>query len=110
MGDMRDVFEGYKDLHKQRVAKNPQRLEYAKKLLSENGITFKVCNEQTGQINCYFANGTIYTFYAGTGKIQGYKNLRGIHNFVRLCKGQKVDDKIHLKEIKANESNESSEN
>ena len=104
MGDMRDVFEGYKDLHKQRVAENPQRLEYAKKLLSENGITFKVCNEQTGQINCYFANGTIYTFYAGTGKIQGYKNLRGIHNFVRLCKGQKVDDKIHLKEIKANES------
>lgn len=85
MGDMREFFEPYKELHKERVAKNPQRLEYAVKLLKENGITFKVCNEVTGQINCYFANGRILTFYAGTGKIQGCKNLRGIHNFVRLC-------------------------
>lgn len=92
MGDMREFFEHYKDLHKQRVAENPQRLEFAVKTLRENGITFKVCNETTGQINCYFANGKCLTFYAGTGKIQGYKNLRGIHNFVRLCKGQKNDD------------------
>lgn len=97
MGDMRDYFEGYKELHKQRVAQNPKRLEYAVKLLKDNDIKFKVCNEQTAQINCYFANGKCLTFYAGTGKIQGYKNLRGIHNFLRLCKGKKISDLINLK-------------
>ena len=85
-GDMRDFFEPYKEMHKQRVAKNPQRLEYAIKLLKENDITFKVCNETTGQINCYFANGNVLVFYAGTGKIQGYDRIRGIHALVRLCK------------------------
>lgn len=92
MGDMREFFEPYKEMHKQRVAQNPQRLEYAVKLLKDNGITFKVCNETTGQINCYFANGNILTFYAGTGKIQGYENLRGIKNFVSLCKKGRVNN------------------
>lgn len=96
MGDMREYFEPYKELHKQRVAKNPQRLLYAMKKLNDNGITYKVCNEATGQINCYFANGKCLTFYAGTGKIQGYKYLRGIGNFVRLCKGEKLNDTIHI--------------
>jgi hypothetical protein len=85
-GDMRDFFEPYKEMHKQRVDKNPQRLNYAIKLLKENNITFKVCNETTGQINCYFANGNILTFYSGTGKIKGYDRIRGIHAFIRLCK------------------------
>lgn len=104
MGDMREFFEPYKELHKQRVAENPQRLEFAVNLLKENGITFKVCNETTGQINCYFANGKCLTFYAGTGKIQGYKNLRGIHNFVRLCKGEKINDKIQIRRGDNNET------
>ena len=95
---MREYFEPYKEIHKQRVAQNPQRLQYAVKLLKENKITFKVCNEQTAQINCYIANGKCLTFYAGTGKIQGYKNLRGIHNFLKLCKGEKINDKIHIKD------------
>lgn len=86
MGDMREFFEPYKEMHKQRVAKNSQRIEYAVKLLKDNGITFKVCNEQTGQINCYFANGNILTFYAGTGKIQGRNDVRGIRSFIMLCK------------------------
>lgn len=71
--------------HRERVAKNPKRLEYAKKVLTENGITFKVCNEATAQINCY-VNGKVLTFYAGTGKIQGHSSIRGINSFVRLCK------------------------
>lgn len=75
-----------KEKHQARVAKNPQRLEYAKRVLKENGLTFKVCNEATTQINVYFADGQVLTFYAGTGKIQGYSDLRGINSFVRLCK------------------------
>ena len=91
-GDMKDFFEPYKEMHKQRVAKNPQRLEYAIKLLNENGITFKVCNETTEQINCYFANGNILTFYAGTGKIKGYDRIRGIHALILLCKKEVCDN------------------
>lgn len=97
MGDMAEYFEGYKELHKQRVAQNPKRLEFAVKLLTDSGIAFKVCNEETGQINHYSANGNVFTFYAGTGKIKGFKNLRGIHNFIKLCKLQRVDDKIQIR-------------
>ena len=85
----REDFEGLRQLakanHDARVAKTPQRLKYATEQLNQNGITYKVCNETTGQINCYFANGTVLTFYAGTGKIKGYKNQRGIKSFIRIC-------------------------
>ena len=97
MGDMREYFEAYKQMHKERVAKNPQRLAYAVQKLTENGITFRVCDERSAQINAYFANGKCLTFYAGTGKIQGYKNLRGIDNFIKLCKGEKMNDTIHIR-------------
>ncbi len=90
MGDMREYFEPYKEMHKQRVAKTPARLEYAKKMLNENNITYKVCNEQTGQINCFLSNGQIMIFYAGTGKIKGYEHARGIHNFVKLCQRKEL--------------------
>lgn len=95
MGDMREAFEPYKEMHKRRVEKNPQRLEYAKKMLDKYGITYKVCNEQTAQINCYLANGNVLVFYAGTGKIQGY-GVRGIKNLIKLCTGQSVSNKIHI--------------
>lgn len=68
----------------------PARLEYAKKMLNENNITYKVCNEQTGQINCFLSNGQIMIFYAGTGKIKGYEHARGIHNFVKLCQRKEL--------------------
>lgn len=96
----REDFEGIREYarqqHRDRVAKTPERLAYAVKLLKDNEITFKVCNETTGQINAYFANGKCLTFYVGTGKIQGYENLRGINNFLRLCKGEKINDKIKI--------------
>lgn len=97
----REDFEGIREYakiqHQERVAKNPDRLKYAVKLLKRNGITFKVCNETTGQINCYLANGKCLTFYAGTGKIQGREHLRGINNFVCLCKGGKKSDRIRIR-------------
>lgn len=98
----REDFEGIRELakkqHQERVAKNPQRLAYAVQKLKENGITFKVCDERSAQINAYFANGKHLTFYAGTGKIQGYKNLRGIDAFLKLCKGEKMNDTIRIGE------------
>ena len=97
MGDMGEIFEAYKEVHKERVAKNPERLEYAENILKANGIKYKVCNKETAQINAYSAGGKLYTFYAGTGKIKGYRNARGIHTFLRLCKGQRVSDTIKIK-------------
>lgn len=32
MGDMREAFEPYKVMHKQRVAKTPSRIEFVEKL------------------------------------------------------------------------------
>ena len=85
-------FEGIKQLaranHAERVAKTPQRLRYAVEQLDKHCVTYKVCNEATGQINCYFANGNMLTFYAGTGKIKGHEQ-RGIVNFLKLCDKEK---------------------
>lgn len=92
----REDFEGLRQLakanHDARVAKNPQRLEYAAEQLEKNGISYKICNDTIGQINCYFLNGTVLTFYAGTGKIKGYENRRGIKNFIKMCVKQKGED------------------
>lgn len=85
----REDFEGLRQFakanHDARVAKTPQRLKYATKQLERNGISYKICNDTTGQINCYFLNGTVLTFYAGTGKIKGYKTQRGIKAFIKIC-------------------------
>lgn len=85
MGDMRKAFEPYKVMHNQRVEKTPSRIEYAEELLKQNGIEYKICNASTGQINVYIGKKCL-TFYAGTGKIQGYTNARGIKAFVSICK------------------------
>lgn len=85
----REDFEGLRQLakanHDARVAKTPQRLKYATEQLERNGISYQICNETTGQINCYFLNGTVLTFYAGTGKIKGYEYQRGIKAFIKIC-------------------------
>lgn len=89
----REDFEGLKQLakenHAKRIAQNPQRLKYACEQLKKNGIAFKVCNEETCQINVYTADGNVFTFYAGTGKIQGYE-ARGIKAFINLLTKGKV--------------------
>lgn len=85
MGDMGEAFELYKVMHKKRVAKTPSRIEFAENLLKQNGIEYKICNASTGQINVYIGNKCL-TFYAGTGKIQGYTNARGIEAFVSICR------------------------
>ncbi len=96
--DKGDSFDcGYhswaKEKHKERVAKNPDRLKYAEQVLSNNLIPFKICNVSTTQINVYI-NGKIYTFYAGTGKIQGYNRIRGINSFVKLCKSKMIKSEV----------------
>ena len=85
MGDMREVFDAYREMHRDRVATNPQRIEYAEEQLKQNGIEYAVRNYQTGHFHCWRkADDKLIQFWAGTGKIMGY-GCRGIHNPIKLC-------------------------
>lgn len=98
MGDMKEMFEGYKELHRQRVAKNPDRIAYAIKQLEQHGIEYTLKNETTGHFHCHRkTDDRLIQFWAGTGKIMGYTNLRGIHNLIRLCEGENLKDTIRIK-------------
>lgn len=97
MGDMKEMFEGYKELHRQRVAKNPDRIAYAIKQLEQHGIEYTLKNEATGHFHCHRkTDDKLIQFWAGTGKIMGYTNLRGIHNLIRLCEGENLKDLIRI--------------
>lgn len=97
MGDMKEMFEGYKELHRQRVAKNPDRIAYAEKQLEQHGIEYTLKNEATGHFHCRRkTDDKLIQFWAGTGKIMGYTNLRGIHNLIRLCEGENLKDLIRV--------------
>lgn len=87
MGDMREVFEVLKEegkkKHDERVAKNPDRIEYAIQQFEKNGIRYELKNEGIGHFHCWRkSDGRLYQFWAGTGKILGYRN-RGIHLLIR---------------------------
>lgn len=85
----REDFEGLRQLakenHDRRVADNPRRIRFAIKFFEENGIEYALKNPQTGHFHCWRKrDGKLFQFYAGTGKIQGEPNKRGIHALVRL--------------------------
>ena len=98
MGDMKEMFEGYRELHRQRVAKNPDRIAYAIKQLEQHGIEYTLKNEANGHFHCRRkTDDKLIQFWAGAGKIMGYTNLRGIHNLIRLCEGENLKDTIRIK-------------
>ena len=55
MGDMseywRDVKPIYKQMHDERVAKTPDRIEYTIERFTKHNIPFELKNEATGQFN-----------------------------------------------------------
>ena len=88
MGDMRDEFELYREKHRQRAAKNSERIAYAKKQLEEHGIEYTLKNEATGHFHCHCkTDDSLIQFWAGTGNIMG-RNIRGIHNLIKVCEGE----------------------
>lgn len=87
MGDMREVFDALKadckTRHNQRVAKTPDRVEYAIEQFKKNGIRYELKNPAIGHFHCWRkSDGRQYQFWAGTGNILGHKN-RGIHLLIR---------------------------
>lgn len=89
MGDMGDYWRGVqpmlKQKHDERVAKTPDRIAFAIKQFEANNIEYQLKNPATGHFHCYRkSDDKLFQFYAGTGKIQGYDRVRGIHALVNL--------------------------
>ena len=67
-----------KQVHSERVAKNPDRIAYAIQQFEAHGIEYQLKNEQTGHFHCWRkSDDKLFQFYAGTGKIQGFTQVRG---------------------------------
>ena len=72
------------------TASEAQRREYAIKQLENHGIEYVLKNEQTGHFHCRRkSDDKLFQFYAGTGKIMGYENKRGIHALIALLDDMK---------------------
>ena len=77
-----------KQVHSERVAKNPDRIAYAIQQFEAYGIEYQLKNEQTGHFHCWRkSDDKLFQFYAGTGKIQGFTQVRGIHSLLQMLEG-----------------------
>lgn len=75
--------------YRERVAKNPDRIAYAIQQFRNHGIEYQLKNEQTGHFHCWRkSDNRLFQFYAGTGKIQGFSNIRGIRALIKLLEGE----------------------
>lgn len=89
---MRDeLYDGLKAIakqnHRERVAKNPERIAYAIEQFEAKGIRYALKNSEIGHFHAWDANGQLRQFWASTGKILG-SNRRGVHNFIKIIKGE----------------------
>lgn len=55
-----------------------KRTYFASSILSERNISHMIKSVELGYMICFDSIGRSYEFYAGTGKIQGYRHIRGI--------------------------------
>lgn len=61
------------------------RIGYAIKQFESHGIEYSLKNEQTGHFHCRRkSDDKLFQFYAGTGKILGNDNERGIHALIKI--------------------------
>lgn len=89
MNDRDPLWDGLCELgkrnHAERVAKNPERIKYAIAQFEKYGIEYTLKNESTGHFHCRRkSDDKLFQFYAGTGKIQGFDNKRGIHALIKM--------------------------
>lgn len=74
-----------KQMHDERVAKTPDRVKYAIRQFEANNIEYTLKNVTTGHFHCRRkSDDALIQFWAGTGKILGQTNLRGIHALIGL--------------------------
>lgn len=91
MTELKDSFELMHESHKKRVSKTPERIQYAIKQFENNNIEYVLKNESIGHFHCYRkCDDKLFQFYAGTGKIQGIDNKRGIHSLIEILTGGEI--------------------
>lgn len=74
-----------KERYKRRVSKNPARITFAIKQFEENNIKYILKNERIGHFHCWRkSDDKLYQFWAGTGKILGFENIRGIKSLIEI--------------------------
>lgn len=71
--------------HEERIAKTPERIKYAISQFEKHDIEYSLKNASTGHFHCRRKSDyKLFQFYAGTGKIQGFDNKRGIHALIKM--------------------------
>uniref|UniRef100_A0AAU8AXV4 Uncharacterized protein n=1 Tax=Dulem virus 37 TaxID=3145755 RepID=A0AAU8AXV4_9CAUD len=86
-----------KENHAKRVLKTPERINYAISQFEKHDIEYSLKNATTGHFHCRRkSDDKLFQFYAGTGKIQGFDNARGIHTLIKILLkgGNDVESKI----------------
>jgi len=72
--------------HVERVAKTPERVQYAIQQLEAHGIEYVLKNPSIGHFHCRRkSDDRLIQFWAGTGKILGADYQRGIHALISIC-------------------------
>lgn len=73
------------ETHRQRVAKNPDRIAYAVKQFKAHDVEYSLKNPTTGHFHVWRkSDDRLFEFYAGTGKIKGFQDKRGIHALLKM--------------------------
>lgn len=91
--------------HQERVAKTPDRIEYAIKRFEEEGIAYKLKNKSIGHFHLWDSKGNLFQFWAGTGKIwfdKKVKDARGFKSFYKDSRGIENCIKIILLQQSSN--------
>ncbi len=71
--------------HRERVAKTPDRVAYAIRQFEMHNIEHTLKNAQIGHFHCRRqSDDKLFQFWAGTGKIMGFDNVRGIHALIKM--------------------------
>ena len=83
--DFEAIARNAKENHAKRVADNPNRIQYAIQQFERHNIEYVLKNESTGHFHCRRkSDDKLFQFYAGTGKIMGIDDKRGIHALIKL--------------------------
>lgn len=83
--DFEAIARNAKENHAKRVADNPNRIQYAIQQFKKHNIEYVLKNETTGHFHCRRkSDDKLFQFYAGTGKIMGFENERGIHALIKM--------------------------
>ena len=78
--EMEALKEIAKQKHQERVAKTPDRIEYAIQRFEKEGIKYVLKNKIIGHFHLRDSQNNLFQFWASTGKILFDKNTKELKN------------------------------